>query len=81
MSRREFPRYLFANIDLPKNDAVKKNNKKVMDGLIAVKKDKKRLRTFSAKSAIFSIIMANRRSQKKPLRTVKEEFAMKSSRP
>jgi hypothetical protein len=70
---------LIRNIDLPKNDAVKKNNKKVMDGLTAVKKDKKALENvFSKIRYIFNHYAEQGEAQKKAAyEQVKEEFAMK----
>ncbi len=70
---------LIRNIDLPKNDAVKKNNKKAMDGLSAVKKDKKALENvFSKIRYIFNHYAEQGEAQKKAAyEQVKEEFAMK----
>jgi hypothetical protein len=70
---------LIRNIDLPKNDAVKKNNKKVMDGLTAIKKDKKALENvFSKIRYIFNHYAEQGEAQKKAAyEQVKEEFAMK----
>ena len=70
---------LARNIDLPKNDAVKKNNKKAMDGLSAVKKDKKALENvFSKIRYIFNHYAEHGEAQKKAAyEQVKEEFAMK----
>jgi hypothetical protein len=70
---------LIRNIDLPKNDAVKKNNKKVMDGLSAIKKDKKALENvFSKIRYIFNHYAEQGEAQKKAAyEQVKEEFAMK----
>jgi hypothetical protein len=70
---------LIRSIDLPKNDAVKKNNKRVMDGLAAVKKDKKALENvFSKIRYIFNHYAEQGEAQKKAAyEQVKEEFAMK----
>jgi hypothetical protein len=70
---------LIRNIDLPKNDAVKKNNKKAMDGLSAVKKDKKALENaFSKIRYIFNHYSEQGEAQKKAAyEQVKEEFMMK----
>ena len=70
---------LARNIDLPKNDAVKKNNKKAMDGLTTVKKDKKGLENvFSKIRYIFNHYAEQGEAQKKAAyEQVKEEFAMK----
>jgi hypothetical protein len=70
---------LARNIDLPKNDAVKKNNKKAMDGLTAVKKDKKALENvFSKIRYIFNHYSEQGEAQKKAAyEQVKEEFALK----
>ena len=70
---------LARNIDLPKNDAVKKNNKKAMDGLSAIKKDKKGLENvFSKIRYIFNHYAEQGEAQKKAAyEQVKEEFAMK----
>ena len=70
---------LIRNIDLPKNDAVKKNNKKVMDGLTTVKKDKKALENvFSKIRYIFNHYAEQGEAQKKAAyEQVKEEFSMK----
>jgi len=59
---------LARNIDLPKNDAVKKNNKKAMDGLSTVKKDKKALENvFSKIRYIFNHYAEQGKRRKKPL--------------
>ena len=70
---------LARNIDLPKNDAVKKNNKKAMDGLTTVKKDKKGLENvFSKIRYIFNHYAEQGEAQKKAAyEQVKEEFAVK----
>jgi putative protein kinase ArgK-like GTPase of G3E family len=70
---------LARNIDLPKNDAVKKNNKKAMDGLGMVKKDKKGLdNVFSKIKYVFNHYTEQGEAQKKAAyEQVKEEFAMK----
>jgi hypothetical protein len=70
---------LARNIDLPKNDAVKKNNKKAMDGLSMVKKDKKGLdNVFSKIKYIFNHYTEQGEAQKKAAyEQVKEEFALK----
>jgi hypothetical protein len=70
---------LIRSIDLPKNDAVKKNNKRVMDGLATVKKDKKALENvFSKIRYIFNHYAEQGEAQKKAAyEQVKEEFAMK----
>ena len=70
---------LARNIDLPKNDAVKKNNKKAMDGLTTVKKDKKGLENvFSKIRYIFNHYAEQGEAQKKAAyEQVKEEFALK----
>jgi exonuclease III len=70
---------LARNIDLPKNDAVKKNNKKAMDGLSAIKKDKKVLENvFSKIRYIFNHYSEQGEAQKKEAyEQVKEQFMMK----
>ena len=70
---------LIRNIDLPKNDAVKKNNKKVMDGLTTVKKDKKALENvFSKIRYIFNHYAEQGDQQKKQAyEQVKAQFAEK----
>ncbi len=70
---------LIRNIDLPKNNAVKKNNKKAIDGLSAIKKDKKALENaFSKIRYIFNHYSEQGEAQKKAAyEQVKEEFMMK----
>jgi hypothetical protein len=70
---------LVRNIDLPKNDAVKKNNRKAMDGLKLIKKDKTAVENvFSKIRYIFNHYAEQGEAQKKAAyEQVKEEFAMK----
>ena len=70
---------LARNIDLPKNDAVKKNNKKAMDGLTTVKKDKKGLENvFSKIRYIFNHYAEQGDKQKKQAyEQIKAQFAEK----
>ncbi len=70
---------LIRNIALPKNDAVKKNNNTAMDGLSAIKKDKKGLENaFSKIRYIFNHYSEQGEAQKKAAyEQVKEEFMMK----
>jgi hypothetical protein len=70
---------LVRNIDLPKNDAVKKSNQKAMTGLALIKKDKKGLDNVSSKlKYIFNHYAEQGEAQKKAAyEQVKEEFAVK----
>ena len=70
---------LVRNIDLPKNDAVKKNNRKAMDGIKLIKKDKTAVENvFSKIRYIFNHYAEQGEAQKKAAyEQVKEEFAMK----
>jgi hypothetical protein len=70
---------LIRNIDLPKNDAVKKSNTKAMNGLSAIKKDKKGLENvFSKIRYIFNHYTEQGEAQKKEAyEQVKAQFAMK----
>jgi hypothetical protein len=70
---------LIRNIDLPKNDAVKKNNRKAMDGLKLIKKDKTAVENvFSKIRYIFNHYSEQGEAQKKAAyEQVKEEFAIK----
>jgi hypothetical protein len=70
---------LIRNIDLPKNDAVKKTNQKAMNGLSAIKKDKKGLdNAFSKIKYIFNHYTEQGEAQKKEAyEQVKAQFAMK----
>ena len=70
---------LVRNIDLPKNDAVKKNNRKAMDGLKLIKKDKTAVENvFSKIRYIFNHYAEQGEAQKKEAyEQVKEQFAMK----
>jgi hypothetical protein len=70
---------LVRNIDLPKNDAVKKNNRKVMDGIKLIKKDKTGVENvFSKIRYIFNHYTEQGEQQKKQAyEQVKEQFAMK----
>ncbi|MGP8079319.1 MAG: hypothetical protein ACLPVI_02270 [Dehalococcoidales bacterium] len=70
---------LVRNIDLPKNDAVKKNNRKTMDGIKLIKKDKTAVENiFSKIRYIFNHYAEQGDAQKKAAyEQVKEEFTMK----
>ena len=70
---------LTRNIDLPKNDAVKKNNRKAMDGIKLIKKDKTAVENvFSKIRYIFNHYAEQGEMQKKEAyEQVKEQFAMK----
>lgn len=59
---------LIRNIDLPKNDAVKKNNRKAMDGIKLIKKDKTAVENvFSKIRYIFNHYAEQGEAQKKRL--------------
>jgi len=70
---------LIRNIDLPKNEAVKKNNRKAMDGSKLIKKDKTAVENvFSKIRYIFNHYAEQGEAQKKEAyEQVKEQFAMK----
>ena len=70
---------LIRNIDLPKNDAAKKNNRKAMDGIKLIKKDKTAVENvFSKIRYIFNHYAEQGETQKKEAyEQVKEQFAMK----
>jgi hypothetical protein len=70
---------LIRNIDLPKNEAVKKNNRKAMDGIKLIKKDKTAVENvFSKIRYIFNHYAEQGEAQKKEAyEQVKEQFAMK----
>jgi hypothetical protein len=70
---------LVRNIDLPKNDAVKKNNRKAMDGIKLIKKDKTAVENvFSKIRYIFNHYAEQGEAQKKAAyEQVKEEFTIK----
>ena len=70
---------LIRNIDLPKNDAAKKNNRKAMDGIKLIKKDKTAVENvFSKIRYIFNYYAEQGEAQKKEAyEQVKEQFAMK----
>jgi hypothetical protein len=70
---------LIRNIDLPKNDAVKKTNRKAMDGLKLVKKDKTAVENvFSKIRYIFNHYAEQGEDQKKQAyEQVKMQFAAK----
>jgi hypothetical protein len=70
---------LIRNIDLPKNDAAKKNNRKAMDGIKLIKKDKTAVENvFSKIRYIFNHYAEQGEAQKKEAyEQVKEQFAMK----
>ena len=70
---------LTRNIDLPKNDAVKKNNRKAMDGIKLIKKDKTGVENvFSKIRYIFNHYTEQGEAQKKEAyEQVKEQFTMK----
>jgi hypothetical protein len=70
---------LVRNIDLPKNDAIKKNNRKAMDGLKLIKKDKTAVENvFSKIRYIFNHYAEQGETQKKEAyEQVKEQFAIK----
>ena len=70
---------LIRNIDLPKNDAIKKTNRKAMDGLKLIKKDKTAVENvFSKIRYIFNHYAEQGEAQKKEAyEQVKAQFAMK----
>jgi hypothetical protein len=70
---------LIRNIDLPKNDAAKKNNRKVMDGIKLIKKDKTGVENvFSKIRYIFNHYAEQGEAQKKEAyEQVKEQFTIK----
>ena len=70
---------LTRNIDLPKNDAVKKSNLKAMDGIKLVKKDKTGVENiFSKIRYIFNHYTEQGEAQKKEAyEQVKEQFTLK----
>ena len=70
---------LVRNIDLPKNDAIKKNNRKAMDGIKIIKKDKAGVENvFSKIRYIFNHYAEQGEAQKKEAyEQVKEQFALK----
>ena len=70
---------LIRNIDLPKNDAIKKNNRKAMDGIKLIKKDKTAVENvFSKIRYIFNHYAEQGEAQKKEAyEQVKEQFTMK----
>jgi hypothetical protein len=70
---------LIRNIDLPKNDAIKKNNRKAMDGIKLIKKDKTGVENvFSKIRYIFNHYAEQGEQQKKQAyEQVKEQFAAK----
>ena len=70
---------LVRNIDLPKNDAVKKTNRKAMDGIKLIKKDKGAVENvFSKIRYIFNHYAEQGEAQKKEAyEQVKEQFMMK----
>jgi uncharacterized protein YbjQ (UPF0145 family) len=70
---------LIRNIDLPKNDAAKKNNRKAMDGIKLTKKDKTAVENvFSKIRYVFNHYAEQGEAQKKEAyEQVKEQFAMK----
>ena len=70
---------LVRNIDLPKNDAIKKNNRKAMDGIKLIKKDKTGVENvFSKIRYIFNHYAEQGEAQKKEAyEQVKAQFAMK----
>jgi len=70
---------LVRNIDLPKNDAVKKTNRKVMDGIKLIKKDKGAVENvFSKIRYIFNHYAEQGEAQKKEAyEQVKEQFMIK----
>jgi hypothetical protein len=70
---------LIRNIDLPKNDAAKKNNRKAMDGIKLIKKDKTAVENvFSKIRYIFNHYLEQGEAQKKEAyERVKEQFAAK----
>jgi hypothetical protein len=70
---------LIRNIDLPKNDAAKKNNRKAMDGIKLIKKDKTAVENvFSKIRYVFNHYAEQGEAQKKEAyEQVKEQFAMK----
>ena len=70
---------LIRNIDLPKNDAVKKNNRKAMDGIKMIKKDKTAVENvFSKIRYIFNHYAEQGEAQKKEAyEQVKAQFAEK----
>ena len=70
---------LLRNIDLPKNDAIKKHNLKAMDGIKLIKKDKTGVdNVFSKIRYIFNHYAEQGETQKKEAyEQVKEQFAIK----
>jgi hypothetical protein len=70
---------LIRNIDLPKNDAIKKNNRKAMDGIKLIKKDKTGVENVYSKIRyIFNHYAEQGEQQKKQAyEQVKEQFAVK----
>jgi putative protein kinase ArgK-like GTPase of G3E family len=70
---------LTRNIDLPKNDAVKKTNRKAMDGIKLIKKDKTGVENvFSKIRYIFNHYTEQGEAQKKEAyEQVKEQFTVK----
>ena len=70
---------LTRNIDLPKNDAVKKTNRKAMDGIKLIKKDKTGVENvFSKIRYIFNHYTEQGEAQKKEAyEQVKEQFMIK----
>jgi hypothetical protein len=70
---------LVRNIDLPKNDAIKKTNRKAMDGLKLIKKDKTAVENvFSKIRYIFNHYAEQGETQKKEAyEQVKEQFTIK----
>jgi hypothetical protein len=70
---------LTRNVDLPKNDAIKKNNRKVMDGIKLIKKDKTGVENvFSKIRYIFNHYTEQGDQQKKQAyEDLKDQFAIK----
>jgi putative protein kinase ArgK-like GTPase of G3E family len=70
---------LIRNIDLPKNDVVKKNNRKAMDGIKLIKNDKTGVENVYSKIRyIFNHYAEQGTQQKKQAyEQVKEQFAIK----
>jgi hypothetical protein len=70
---------LTRNIDLPKNDAVKKNNRKAMDGIKIIKKDKTGVENvFSKIRYVFNHYAEQGEQQKQQAyEQVKAQFTMK----
>ena len=70
---------LIRNIDLPKNDVVKKNNRKAMDGIKLIKNDKTGVENVYSKIRyIFNHYAEQGAQQKKQAyEQVKEQFAIK----